>query len=75
MEQLVFCIFIDYRWNHRKGVTISTVNYVNFHQNLGFNEKICIFEHYREVQAIQNQLIGIDLAMKIFFLMTSIDLY
>jgi hypothetical protein len=39
-----------------------------FNQNLGFNEKMCIFEHYREVQTIKNQLIDVDLAMKIFFL-------
>ncbi len=38
-----------------------------FNQNLGFDEKVCNFEHYREVQTIKNQLIDIDLNMKIFF--------
>ncbi len=38
-----------------------------FNQNLGFDEKVCNFEHYREVQTIKNQLIDIDLIMKIFF--------
>jgi hypothetical protein len=37
-----------------------------FNQNLGFNEKMCIFEHYREVQTVKNQLIDIDLVMKKF---------
>jgi hypothetical protein len=36
-------------------------------QNLGFDEKVCNYEHYREVQTIKNQLIDIDLVMKIFF--------
>jgi hypothetical protein len=30
-----------------------------FYQNLGFNEKKCLFEHNREVQTIKNQLIDI----------------
>jgi len=38
-----------------------------FNQNFGFNEKVCIFEHHREVQTIKNQLIDIDLVMRIFF--------
>jgi hypothetical protein len=38
-----------------------------FNQNLGSNEKKSIFEHHREVQTIQNQLIEIDLVMKLFF--------
>jgi hypothetical protein len=36
-------------------------------QNLGFDEKMCNFGHYTEVQTIKNQLIDIDLVMKIFF--------
>jgi hypothetical protein len=37
-----------------------------FNQNLGFTEKVCIFEHYREVQKIIVQLIDIDLVIKYF---------
>jgi hypothetical protein len=38
-----------------------------FNQNLGFTEKVCIFQHCREVQKTKNQLFDIDLVIKIFF--------
>jgi hypothetical protein len=68
MEQHVFCIFIDYRGRHRKGVAIYDATLVNLQQKLWFHiKKECIFEHYREFQTIRNLLIGISLVIKIFF--------
>jgi hypothetical protein len=63
MQQHIFCILIDYRGHHRKGVAIFNAA---SQPKPCFNEK-CIFEHYREVQTIKYQLIDIDLVMKIFF--------
>ncbi len=62
-----FCIFIDYRGYHRKGVAIVNADRVDFQPKPWFQQKKSIFEHYREVQTIKNQLIDIDLVMKIFF--------
>jgi hypothetical protein len=70
MEQHVFCIFIDYRGHHRKGVAILMPIMSIFNQNLGFNGNICIFGHYREVQKIKNNLIDIDFGHENIFMMT-----
>ena len=41
-----------------------------FNQNLGFNEKKCIFGHYREVRTIKNLSIDIDFGHENIFLVT-----
>jgi hypothetical protein len=48
-----FCLFIDYRGHHRKGVTIynATTN-----KTLVSMNKKCIFEHYREVRTIKKSI-------------------
>ncbi len=37
MEQHIFCIFIDYRGHHRKGVAIYVATWVNLHHKLWFH--------------------------------------
>jgi len=37
MEQRVFCIFIDHRGHHRKGVEIYNATLVNLNQKLWFH--------------------------------------
>jgi hypothetical protein len=64
MEQHIFCSFIDYRGHHRQGVAIFYTDYVNCQPKPWFNEKTWIFEHFREVQMINNLLIDFDLVMK-----------
>jgi len=62
-----FCIFIDYRGHHRKGVEIFNAE---FSTKTLVSMKKCIFGQYREVQTIKNQLIDIDFGLEKFFLMT-----
>ncbi len=60
-----FCIFIDYRGHHRKGVAIYSATLVNLQQKLWFHwTQIVLFEHNREIQARKTQLIDIIFAMK-----------
>jgi hypothetical protein len=67
-----FCIFIDYRGHHRKGVAIykpleSTVAAETL---VSLNKK-CIFEHHREFQARKTLLFDIIFSMKkISYLLT-----
>ncbi len=68
MEHQFYCILIDYRGHHRKGVAIYSATLVNLQQNLGFLEQKMFFEHCREVQARKNLLIDIIFAMKKKFL-------
>ncbi len=51
MEQHIFCILIDYRGRHRKGVAIYNATYVNLQQKPWFHCKENVFfEHFRQVQ-------------------------
>jgi hypothetical protein len=65
MEQHIFCIFIDYRGHHRKGVAIYKTTQGEFlTETLVSLNKKCIFDHYREFQARKSLLIDIIFAMK-----------
>ncbi len=68
MEQRIFCIFINYRGNHRKGVAIYEANSVNLQSKPWFHwTKIIFNEYYRELQTIKKPLMDIIFVMKIFF--------
>jgi hypothetical protein len=72
MEQHIFCIFIDYRGHHRKGIAIYNATLSHFTaETLVSSNKKCIFEHYREFQARKTQLIDIIFATK----KISVDLF
>jgi hypothetical protein len=65
MEQRVFCIWIDYRGHHRKGVAFYNATQVNLQQKPWFHwTKNVFFEHDREAQTRKNLLIDIIFAMK-----------
>ncbi len=64
MGQHNFCIFIDYRGHHRKGVAICNATQVNLQQNLWFCWTKNVFLNPTEFQARKTQLIDIILAMK-----------
>jgi hypothetical protein len=62
-----FCILIDYRGCHRKGVAIYNANKVNLQQKTFISlNKNCIFDRYREVQVRKSLLINIIFAVIIF---------
>jgi hypothetical protein len=54
MKQHVFCIFIDYRGHHRKGVEIVYADYVNFQPKPWFQLKKMYFWTLQRGQTIQN---------------------
>jgi hypothetical protein len=65
MEQQFFCIFIDYRGHHRKGVAMYNAYEVNLQQEHTFHwTKKCIFEHYSKFQARKTLIIDIILPWK-----------
>jgi len=43
MKQHIFCILIDYRGHHRKGVAVYIATYASLQKKLGFIEQKMYF--------------------------------
>jgi hypothetical protein len=62
MEQHIFCLFIDYRGHHRKGVAIYNATYVNLQQKLWFHWTKNVFSNTAESFKQEKLLIDIIFA-------------
>jgi hypothetical protein len=56
MEQHVFAFSMIIEGTTEKVLQFSMLIMSIFNQNFGFNEKVCIFEHHREVQTIKKSI-------------------
>jgi len=71
MEKHVFFAFsLIIEGTTEKMLQFSMLIMSILNQNLGFDEKVCNFEHYTEVRTIKNQLIDIDFGHENIFLTT-----